>query len=95
MNKILAAVAWAEAMGVELLLADGFDEAFVGLGFRAGETFAVYDEDRCIEILVERDCMSFEEASEHFDFNVACAYVGPGTPCFMTISDDADPEGSF
>jgi hypothetical protein len=27
--------------------------------------------------------MDYDEAVEFFDFNIAAAYVGPGTPIFM------------
>jgi hypothetical protein len=65
-----------------LLLVDGFEEAFVGVV----ETFGVsprtcYDYDKCIEIL-ERD-MSCEEAIEYFSFNVEGAFVGEHTPAFI------------
>ena len=43
------------------LLADGFDDAFVGIGKQFGRPIAVYDRFECIEILI-RDGMSEEEA---------------------------------
>lgn len=68
----------------EILLLDGFDEAFLGLGRRVGcRVVAVYDRDRCLELLVQRDGMSEEEAIEHFDFNVSGAWVGEQTPLFL------------
>ena len=73
------------------LKADGCDEAILGFGgqwpsFRN----IVYDRDRCIAILVERDGMTYDEALEFFDFNVVCAYVGPGTPIFIQSITDLD-----
>ena len=66
-----------------ILLADGFDDAFVGVVERCGQpTISCYDRDRCIEILMKD--MSYEDAVEHFDFNVSGAYVGEYTPCFIT-----------
>ena len=47
-------------MSDEALLADGFSEALIGMGTRFMHDVAVYDYDKCIEIL-ERD-MSYEEA---------------------------------
>jgi hypothetical protein len=55
------------------LLADGFSEALIGMGTRFTYDVAVYDYEKCIEIL-ERD-MSREDAEEYFDFNVSGAYV--------------------
>jgi hypothetical protein len=38
----------------ELLLADGFDKAFIGVGSRAGDDdIAVYDLEKCVTILVD------------------------------------------
>ena len=69
----------------DVLLADGFDAAFVGLAERCGSVpVAVYDRARCIQVLVARDGMSEEEAEEYFDFNVLGAYVGERTPWFIT-----------
>jgi|TARA_R110002126_G_scaffold88830_3_gene212648 hypothetical protein len=73
------------------LKADGFDDAIIGFGGQWGSfNSVIYDRERCIAILVERDDMSYDEALEFFDFNVACAYVGPGTPIFMQPMTDLD-----
>jgi len=70
----------------EILLADGFNEALIG--HAAGmEPRAVYDYDRCIDVLVE-DGMTYEEAMEYFEFNTVGAYVGEQTPVFVRQMDD-------
>ena len=70
----------------ELLCADGFDDAILGICERAGSLDVVaYDRNKCIEILVERDGMDYEEAVEYFDFNVVGGYVGERTPVFITL----------
>src|SRR4051812_2902626 len=67
-----------------LLLADGFEGAFLGIGERVGElAIAVYDGDKAIEILVASG-LNEEEAREHFSFNVTGAWVGDQTPMFIT-----------
>jgi hypothetical protein len=66
-----------------ILLADGFEEAFVGVGRQFGKPIAVYDRAKCIEILT-RD-MSEEEAEEYFQFNTEGAYVGEQTPIFLEL----------
>ena len=69
----------------EALKADGFDAAFVGYGYQHGsDALAIYDEDKCIKILIERDDMTEEQAVDYFYFNVKGAFVGDGTPIFMT-----------
>jgi hypothetical protein len=60
----------------ELLKADGFDEAIIGIDEK--EMRLIYSVSKCIEILC-RD-MSLEDAIEHFEFNVSSAYVGEKTP---------------
>jgi hypothetical protein len=64
------------------LLADGFDDAFVGIGRQFGRPIAVYDRFECIELLI-KEGMSEEEAEEYFQFNVEGAWVGENTPIFL------------
>jgi len=63
------------------LLADGFDDAFVGIGRHFGRPIAVYDKLKCIDILQED--MSYDEAEEYFRYNVEGAWVGENTPIFL------------
>ena len=68
----------------DVLLADGFDAAFIGVVHRCGEpAVAVYDYEKCVAVLVDRDGMDEEEAVEFFEFNVVGSWVGPGTPAFV------------
>jgi len=67
-----------------ILLADGFDEAFIGIARQFGIPFAVYDRAKCIEILTENG-MHEDEAEEYFMFNVEGAYVGENTPAYLEI----------
>lgn len=73
----------------EALLADGFEDALIGTVEHFGSSqrsfVALYDASKCIEILVERDGMTFEEAVEFFEFNTLGAYAGPHTPAFATL----------
>lgn len=83
----------------DLLFADGFDAAILGLIERPGQdSFVLYDARRCIRILMSDDGMSREEAEEHFEFNVEGAWVGDRTPAFVWLAparrndDDDDDE---
>ena len=70
----------------EVLLADGFEDAFLGLAERCGsEPVAVYDYAKAVRILMDRDGMTEEDAEEWMGFNVLGAYVGPQTPWFLTL----------
>lgn len=65
----------------EFLIADGFNDAVIGID--SGLDRLVYSSEKCVEILMERDGMSFDEAVEFFEYNVAGAYVGELTPIFV------------
>ncbi len=68
-----------------LLLADGYEDAFMGMVERCGmEAVSVYDKEKCIQILMERDGMSEDGAIECFEVNTLGAYVGEETPMFFT-----------
>ena len=69
----------------EAVLADGFDEAFIGMVDRCGlpAPVVLYDKGKCIQILIDRDGMTYEDAEEFFDFNVTGACVGEYTPMFL------------
>lgn len=60
-----------------------FDEAILGVAAQAGRStyVVIYDVGRVLKVL-ERE-MSYDEAREYFDFNVACAYVGEQTPIYL------------
>lgn len=72
-----------------LIKADGFDDAIVGIGRRKGsEDGIVYNYDKCVEILVERDDMDYEEAIEFMEYNIVDAYVGPSSPIFVKLGEE-------
>ena len=66
----------------------GFDDAFIGTSCmqHSREPCAVYDLDKCIQILVERDGMTPDEAYEFIDYNTLNSWVGKTTPIFMQLS---------
>ncbi len=68
----------------EILLADGFEEALIGYVEIFNKTVALYDRDKCVEILMKQG-MTRDVAEEHMSFNVTGAYVGENTPAFATI----------
>jgi hypothetical protein len=75
---------WIVSHNPDALLADGFEDAIVGVAERCSRpTLVVYDAERCIEILVERDGMDPEEAREFFEFNTLGAWMGENTPLFL------------
>tara|TARA_R100000808_G_scaffold269_1_gene1623 strand:- start:570 stop:809 length:240 start_codon:yes stop_codon:yes gene_type:complete len=66
-----------------VLLADGFEDAYLGLARQFTTWVAVYDYDLCLDVLMSRDGMSRDEASDFFEFNVVGGWVGKQTPVFL------------
>lgn len=55
----------------EAIIYDGYDDAIIGMASRINlGPVVAYDVDKILEILVERDGMTYEEAMEFFDFNI-------------------------
>ena len=84
---------WSEAIKEELsyineqaLFADGFDDALIGID--QVNYVAVYDTDKCIDILKETSGMTQQEALEWFNFNTLGAYVGEYTPRFIRVYNE-------
>jgi hypothetical protein len=74
-----------------ILIADGFDDAILGyVEFFGCNPVALYDKDKCIQILMERDGLDDTSAIEHFYFNVSGSYVGDYTPAFATLLDNGN-----
>lgn len=75
----------------DMLFADGYDEALIGYIEGAGTcTVAVYDKWKVIEIMINRDGMTEEDALDHFYYNVVGSYVGENTPVFLTFVTEED-----
>jgi len=65
---------------------DGHDNALVGYAQSLAtqhKVVAIYDADKVIENLVDRDGMTYAEAQEFYEFNIAGAFVGESTPLLM------------
>jgi len=67
-----------------MLKADGFDSCIVGIVRSAGqEDKIIYDYDKCVDLLITRDGMKFDDAHEFMEVNVLGAYMGSGSPAFL------------
>lgn len=73
---------WLADIDEEILCADGFDDAIIGVCYISGNAIALYDKELCLEILMRDDEMTYEDATEYFDYNVQGSYVGEKTPAF-------------
>jgi len=80
---------WAEEVladaNPDALFMDGLDEAIIGITVgQSGMSYVVvYDEQKIIEILMEDEELSEEDAWDHYGFNVQGAYVGENTPIIV------------
>lgn len=70
-----------------MLLADGYEKAFIGTTISAfsRKQVALYDYDKCIMILMNDNEWSEEDALEWFNFNTIGSWVGDDTPIFVNI----------
>ena len=66
-----------------LMFADGFDEAIAGVVWDGERTRVVYDTELILELLMGRSEMTYEEAVEYFDFNIAGSHMGEYTPLYL------------
>ena len=74
------------ALEESVLKVDGFDDAIVGISEGISiqhNSVLIYDRDKIIDTLMNRDGMTDEEAIEYYEYNIAGAYMGEKTPIFM------------
>ena len=67
----------------EVWVADGLGDALLGYGQQGQQTVAVYDYEKCVEIFMERDGCTRDEAYEHMSYNVTGTSLAEKTPVFM------------
>lgn len=64
----------------ELLFADGFDDAILGVDDR--DFRVVYSVKRILEVL-QKEGLTQEQSMEHYEYNILGAYVGEKTPIYV------------
>jgi hypothetical protein len=75
---------WCGQFNPEALMADGYEDAILGVAERCGQpALVVYDADKCVQILIDRDGMDYEEAYEFFQFNTLGCWAGEMTPLYL------------
>ena len=70
----------ADLYDTPLLRIDGFDDCCIGVEEHL--TVFVYSSDQIVAKLIDQG-MDYTEAVEYFCFNIACAYMGEGTPLLV------------
>jgi hypothetical protein len=66
----------------ELLFADGFDEAIIGVSANVGIARVVYCVDKMIDVLMEEG-EEYLSAREYLEYNTLNAWVGKRTPIYV------------
>jgi hypothetical protein len=75
-----------ECYGDDLLFADGYDSAIIGVCGGCDSGRVAYDAQKMVEICVNEG-MNYDEANEWLEFNTFCAYVGEHTPLYVFMKE--------
>tara|TARA_R100000008_G_scaffold26525_1_gene14512 strand:+ start:281 stop:550 length:270 start_codon:yes stop_codon:yes gene_type:complete len=70
----------------ELLFADGYDSAIIGVACGHDLPRVVYDYDAMIEACMQEAGMTYEDSVEWIEYNTIGAYVGKNTPIYIHLS---------
>lgn len=68
------------------LVADGWEDALIGYGWRLNTVIAVYDRQKIMDMLIGQG-LDDSDADEYISFNIEGAYVGEGTPLLVTLEE--------
>jgi len=67
----------------DFLYPTGFESAIVGVDLIS--RCVIMNSAKIIDLLVQRDGMTYDEAYEYFEYNISGAYVGEKTPIYAII----------
>ena len=81
---------WVKDNDEEALFADGLDDAIIAISRDSltGKYRVVYDVARIVQVLVNDQGMSEDEAYEHMEFNIIGGYVGDMTPIWAFLPEE-------
>lgn len=72
-----------------MIIWTGFDNALLGYAERCTQPpVAVYDLASMIDILTNRDGMTWDEAHEYIEYNYLNGWIGERTPLIITLWRD-------
>ncbi len=78
----------ADFFGDDLLFADGFDSAIIGVSCGSDSGRVVYNYDKMVEACMKEAGMTYEDSVEWIEYNTLSAYVGKQTPIYITGIED-------
>lgn len=70
-----------------------YDRAIAGIAERINLSVVAYDRQQVIKVLMEDSGMDHDEACEFYEFNIAGAWLGEGTPVYLDSLRDDDDAG--
>ncbi len=82
-----------EAINKDAVIAEGFEDAYLGYVRRSNKpTVAVYDYEKCVEILMETEDWGRDKAVEFMESGVVATWLGDSTPSFMFHYEESEED---
>ena len=81
----------SDIYGEDLIFADGFDDAIIGVATGFDSARVVYCYASMIEVMMKDNNISYEDALDWIEYNTLGSYIGKNTPIYvMGIDDEQD-----
>ena len=80
----------SESYGDDLLFADGYDGAIIGVAIGIDSGRVVYSVPKMIHLCSTSSDMDYTESLEWLEYNTFCAYVGDNTPIYFNDEEILD-----
>jgi len=81
-NKMEIISEFVEENGSSVVRVNGFDDCVLGTIEKEDDLVLVYDSDKIIMKLINEG-LSYEEAVEHYEYNIVGSWVGNQTPLYV------------
>ena len=78
----------SDIYGKELIFADGFDDAIIGVAAGFDSARVVYCYASMVEVMINDNNMNYEDALDWIEFNTIGSYVGKNTPIYVMGIDN-------
>ena len=78
----------SDIYGKELIFADGFDDAIIGVACGFDSQRVVYCYTSMIETMMKENEVSYEDALDWIEYNTLGSYVGKNTPIYVMGIDN-------
>tara|TARA_Y100001973_G_C5186502_1_gene328189 strand:- start:178 stop:438 length:261 start_codon:yes stop_codon:yes gene_type:complete len=78
----------SDIYGEELIFADGFDDAIIGVAAGHDLQRVVYCYASMVEIMMKDNSISYEDALDWIEYNTVGSYVGKNTPIYVMGIDN-------